>query len=205
MTCLFNARAYRDGSAAALRRPDTSYWVLGCRGLVREHLVPHVQGEGLPRRGTTCQGVPTAIAPLKDLESFCNQHIFLVRPRGRGWVRGWVRGGAGGGSSPAAWGSNWRLRTDIVDNAHCVSGRLSTPCFAVERGCERGIKSLPLLVREAAPHGRCIFAVGEEGACSDGLPHGISCRGGRRAASRTLPSRGSWRCRGLWPCSPSRH
>ena len=98
MTCLFNARAYRDRSAAAPRRPDTSYWVLGCRGLVREHLVPRVQGAGLPRRGTTCQGVPTAIAPLKDLENFCNQYIFLVRPRVRGWVRGWVRGGSGGGS-----------------------------------------------------------------------------------------------------------
>jgi hypothetical protein len=58
--------------------------------------------------------------------------------------------------------------TDIVDNAHCVSGRRSTPCFAVERGCGRGIESLPLLVREAAHHGRCVFAVGEE-ACSDGL------------------------------------
>jgi hypothetical protein len=55
MTCLFNARAYRDGSAAAPRRPDTSYWVaLGWRGLVREHLGPRVQGGGLPRRGTTC-------------------------------------------------------------------------------------------------------------------------------------------------------
>jgi hypothetical protein len=28
MTCLINARAYRDGSAAAPRWPDTSYWVL---------------------------------------------------------------------------------------------------------------------------------------------------------------------------------
>ena len=100
MTCLFNARAYRDGSAAAPRRPDTSYWVLGCRGLVREHLVPRVQGAGLPRRGTTCQGVPTAIAPLKDLENFCNQYIFLFpcgpgggSGVGPGWVRGRVLAG----------------------------------------------------------------------------------------------------------------
>ena len=95
MTCLFNARAYRDGSAAAPRRPDTSYWVLGCRGLVREHLVPHVQGAGLLRRGTTCQGVPTAIAPLKDLENFCNQYVFLFPcgpGGGSGVGPGWVRG-----------------------------------------------------------------------------------------------------------------
>ena len=92
MTCLFNARAYRDGSAAAPRRPDTSYWrVLGCRGLVREHLVPHVQGAGLLRRGTTCQGVPTAIAPLKDLENLQSIY-FSCSLRVRGWARGWVRG-----------------------------------------------------------------------------------------------------------------
>jgi hypothetical protein len=84
MTCLFNARAYRDGSAATPRRPDTSYWVLGCRGLVREHLVPHVQAAELPRRGTTCQGVPTAIAPLKEglRESGGGSGV------GPGWVRG---------------------------------------------------------------------------------------------------------------------
>ena len=91
MTCLFNARAYRDGSAAAPRRPDTSYWVLGCRGLVREHLVPHVQGAGLLRRGTTCQGVPTAIAPLKDLENLQSIH-FSCAPPGPGVGPGWVRG-----------------------------------------------------------------------------------------------------------------
>jgi hypothetical protein len=47
-------------------------------------------------------------------------------------------------------------------------GRLSPPCFAVERGRGRGIEGLPLLVREAAHHGRGVFVVGEE-ACSDGL------------------------------------
>ena len=59
-----------------------------------------VQGEGLPRRGTTCQGVPTAIAPLKDLENFCNQYIFLFpcgpgggSGVGPGWVRGRVLAG----------------------------------------------------------------------------------------------------------------
>jgi hypothetical protein len=110
MTCLFNARAYRDGSAAAPRRPDTSYWVLGCRGLVREHLVPHVQGAGLLRRGTTCQGVPTAIAPLKDLENLQSIH-FSCSLRARGWVLGWVRGG----SSAAPLGSNWRWVASHID------------------------------------------------------------------------------------------
>jgi hypothetical protein len=106
MTCLFNARAYRDGSAAAPRRPGTSYWVLGCRGLVREHLVPHVQDAGLPRRGTTCQGVPTAIAPLKDLENLQSIH-FSCSLRVRGWVRGWVRGGSGVGPGPVPRGPIW--------------------------------------------------------------------------------------------------
>ena len=109
VTCLFNARAYRDGSAAAPRRPDTSYWVLGCRGLVREHLVPHVQGAGLLRRGTTCQGVPTAIAPLKDLENLQSIY-FSCSLRARGWARGGSGGGSGGGSSRPHLGSNWRLR-----------------------------------------------------------------------------------------------
>ena len=48
-----------------------------------------VQGEGLPRRGTTCQGVPTAIAPLKDLENLQSIH-FSCSLRARGWVRGRV-------------------------------------------------------------------------------------------------------------------
>jgi hypothetical protein len=105
MTCLFNTRAYRDGSAAAPRRSDTSYWVLGCRGLVREHLVPRVQGAGLPRRGTTCQGVPTAIiAPLKDIENL--QYTFLFP--GAGSCPGPAR--VLPGSSAAPLGSNWRLR-----------------------------------------------------------------------------------------------
>jgi hypothetical protein len=96
MTCLFNARAYRDGSAAAPRRPDTAYWVLGCRGLVREHLVPRVQGAGLPRRGPTrVQGVPTAIAPLKDISNL--QSMFFLVPCGP-W--GGSGGGSGGGPCP---------------------------------------------------------------------------------------------------------
>ena len=102
MTCLINARAYRDGSAAAPRRPDTSYWVLGCRGLVREHLVPHVQGAGLLRRGTTCQGVPTAIAPLKDLENLQSIH-FSCSLRARGWVRGGSGVGPGPGPRQRLW------------------------------------------------------------------------------------------------------
>jgi hypothetical protein len=36
--------------------PTPSYWALGCRGLVREHLVPRVQGAGLSRRAPTCAG-----------------------------------------------------------------------------------------------------------------------------------------------------
>jgi hypothetical protein len=57
--------------------------------------VPRVQGAGLPRRGTTCQGVPTAIAPLKDLENL--QYIFLLSGGGSGRGgsgvgAGWVRG-----------------------------------------------------------------------------------------------------------------
>jgi hypothetical protein len=124
MTCLFNARAYRDGSAAAPRRPDTSYWVLGCRGLVREHLVPHVQGAGLLRRGTTCQGVPTAIAPLKDLENLQSIHFScsLRPPAGPGVGPGWVRGGSGAGSSPAHLGSNWRLREVLSLDRYTLSG-----------------------------------------------------------------------------------
>jgi hypothetical protein len=39
---------------------------------------------------------------------------------------------------------------------------------AAAAGCGRGIEGLPLLVRGAAHHGRCVFAVGEE-ARSDGL------------------------------------
>jgi hypothetical protein len=93
--------------------------------------------------------------------------------------------------------------TDIVYNAHCVPGRLSTPCFAVERGRGRGIEGLPLLVREAAHHGRGVFAVGEE-ACSDGLTVYPVAEAAVPPREPCL-SRGSWRCRGLWPCSPSRH
>jgi hypothetical protein len=71
----------------------------------RARLVPHVQGAGLLRRGTACQGVPTAIAPLKDLENLQSIH-FSCSLR----ARGWVRGGSGAGSSPSHLGSNWRLR-----------------------------------------------------------------------------------------------
>jgi hypothetical protein len=81
--------------------------------------------------------------------------------------------------------------TGIVDNTHCVPGRLSTPFFAVERGRGRGIEGLPLLVREAAHHGRGILAsaVGEE-AYSDG-PRGMSCRGGGGRGGRAGGGGGS--------------
>jgi hypothetical protein len=64
---------------------------------------------------------------------------------------------------------------DIVDHAHCVSGRRSAPCFAVERGCGRRIESPTLLVREAAHHGRCVFAVGAK-ARSDSSRYNFSSR-----------------------------
>jgi hypothetical protein len=44
-------------------------------------------------------------------------------------------------------------RTGIIDDLYCLSGRRSTPNFAVERGRGRGIEGLPLLVGEAAYHG----------------------------------------------------
>ena len=82
MTCLFNARAYIDGSTAAPRWLDTPYWVL--RAVVGLYastscLVYTVQGfrDGGPR----VQGVLTAIrAPLKNIENL-QSIIFLVRPR----------------------------------------------------------------------------------------------------------------------------
>jgi hypothetical protein len=48
------------------------------------------QGAGLPRRGTTCQGVPTAIAPLKDLENLQSIHFSC-------YLRGFGSGGGSGG------------------------------------------------------------------------------------------------------------
>jgi hypothetical protein len=103
MTCLFNARAYRDGSAAAPRRPDTSYWVLDCRAAVgfyvsTSFLVYRARGfrDGPPR----VQGVPTAIAPLKDIDiEICSQYIFFFVPAGLGVRAGWARGGRVPGSS----------------------------------------------------------------------------------------------------------
>jgi hypothetical protein len=87
MTCLFNARAYRDGSAAA---PHTGYWaVVGL--LVREHLVPRVQGAGLPRRGPTCAGCADGHRSSQRHIEICNQYIFLC-PAGPG---------AGPGAGPA--------------------------------------------------------------------------------------------------------
>jgi hypothetical protein len=62
----------------------------------------------------------------------------------------------------------WPDRTDMLaDYAYCLSGRRSTPSFAVERGCGCGIGGLPLLVCEAAHHGWGVcFPVCEE-ACAD--------------------------------------
>jgi hypothetical protein len=53
-------------------------------------------------------------------------------------------------------------------------------------------------------HGWCVLAVGGGRGGLLGWPRGISCRGGRRTVSRALSFPGSWRCRGLWPCIPSR-
>jgi hypothetical protein len=142
MTCLFNARAYRDGSAAAPRRPDTSYWVLGCRGLVREHLVPRVQGlvvqgAGLPRRGTTCAGCrATAIAPQRHRESAIN--TFFLWPPGPApgscprFLPSCPCPGPGVGYSRSHLGSNWRLRSNdarrslqesdfVFSNLRCIN------------------------------------------------------------------------------------
>jgi hypothetical protein len=104
MTCLFNARAYRDGSAAAPRRPDTSYWVYwAVVGLYvsTSFLVYRARGfrDGAPAR---VQGVPTAIAPLKDIE-ICNQYIFSLSLR----ARGCARGGRGVGAGPVPRGPIW--------------------------------------------------------------------------------------------------
>jgi hypothetical protein len=99
----------------------------------------------------------------------------------------------------------WPGSTDmLVYNAHCVlPGRLSRPpCFAVERGHGRGIECLPLLVREAAHHGRGIFAVDEGGGYSDGLAVYPVAEAVVRAASRALPFRGS--C-GVEVCGPAVH
>jgi hypothetical protein len=59
------------------KRRCTSYWVLAVMGLYvsTSSLVARARGfrDGAPR----VQGVPTAIAPLKDME-ICNQYIFFL-------------------------------------------------------------------------------------------------------------------------------
>ena len=70
-----------------------------------------------------------------------------------------------------AWSYAGHCLLLLVYSAYCVSGGGSAsapPCFAVERGRGCSTEGLPLLVREAAHHGRGVLAVGEE-ACSDGL------------------------------------
>jgi hypothetical protein len=64
-----------------------------------------------------------------------------------------------------AWSYAGHCLLLLVYSAYCVSGGGSAsapPCFAVERGRGCSTEGLPLLVREAAHHGRGVLAVGEE-------------------------------------------
>ena len=97
MTCLINARAYRDGSAAAPRWPDTSYWVLlglswaRGRGLVHEHLVPRCTGRGASETGHHVSGCADGHRSSQRLRESAVNTFFLF-PAGPGVGPGWVRG-----------------------------------------------------------------------------------------------------------------
>jgi hypothetical protein len=99
MTCLINARAYRDGSAAAPRWPDTSYWVLlglswACTRAHRASLY-RARGfrDGAPRV-RVCRGHRSSQRLREFLQSI---FVFPCGPGGGsgvgpGWVRGRVLG-----------------------------------------------------------------------------------------------------------------
>jgi hypothetical protein len=111
---LFNARAYRDGSAAAPRRPDTSCWVLGCSGLVREHGGPRASctGRGASETGHHVCRVPRdGHRSQRHRESAIHFSCVPAGPGGGSCPRV-LRScpGPGAGSSPAHLGSKWRLR-----------------------------------------------------------------------------------------------
>jgi hypothetical protein len=100
MTCLFNARAYRDaGSAAAPRRscldgpgtPHTGYWDVVGLCASTSCLMYRARGfrDGAPRARV------------------CRRPSLFLFPAGPGVGPGWVRGGSGVGPGPVPRGPIW--------------------------------------------------------------------------------------------------
>jgi hypothetical protein len=79
--------------------PHTGY-VLGCRGLVREHLVPRVQGAGLPRRGPTCAGCADGHRSSQRHSNLQSIHFSCVPAGPGGGGRGVGARGVGAGPGP---------------------------------------------------------------------------------------------------------
>ena len=101
----------------------TPHWALGCRGLVRDPLVPRVQGVGFRDGPPRVQGgVPAFIAPLQIFTMMQSIQISLLS---RAW------GCARPAAPRAPLGFNWRLRTWLVRG--CVKFLAGLPRRRIEK------------------------------------------------------------------------